>query len=541
MYNSVLFNPRCKLYKNIISSLLALALLSFFYGCSSIASKIKKERTITARSKSDKTILRYFPYGNLKLSRDSAFYSLSSPTDAFASRLFLVDHAKRSIDVQYYIYENDKTGLFFSYRLLEAADRGVKVRILIDDLSSTGLDRELRTISKHPNIELRLFNPNRLRSSFRNLGLLFNVDSLGKRMHNKSLTVDGSVSMVGGRNIGDVYFAADDGTLFFDYDVLAIGKIVPEISDQFDLYWNSKQAVEAKELLEGKFSKKEKRKRYKSFKHSIENFDKSSFGKAIINSDFYQKVYKKAIVFEKAEDAHLYYDYPEKVHSDEDDDRTHLSSRLRGDLKHVEKDIIIVSPYFIPSSDMMDSLKEIRARGVKVTIVTNSLASTDVFPVYSGYRWYIKGLLDIGVELYELKPHSFKDYTKSKKWLKANTTSLHTKMMAIDGYRLVVGSVNIDPRSSKLNTELLLVVDSKKMAKEMQEVLYNIISKENFYKLSWGAYPLEIEDDGTPSYGPIWNSVEGGKEKLYYSPPRSGYFRTLGTDVLSILPIEGYL
>ena len=525
------------MHKNIKLFLLSSLLSSFFYGCSTISPTSKQIHTLLDTSKKDSQILKYFPHKGINLSHDSAFYSLQDPKDAFASRLFLLDHAKRSIDVQYYIYENDNTGLFFSYRLLKAADRGVKIRILLDDLSSTSLDRELRIISEHKNIELKLFNPNKLRSTFRNLALLFNIDSLGKRMHNKSLIIDGNVAIVGGRNIGDVYFAADDDVLFFDYDVLSIGKIVPKIVHQFDTYWHSKQAIPAKEILEGRFTQKEKIKVEKKFQKKIENFTQNSFGEALKGSDFYQKVHKNGIKFNKAKYAHLYYDYPAKVDSDEEDKKTHISSQIKDDFKLVKRKVTIISPYFIPSADMLESLREMCARGVKVTIITNSLASTDVFPVYSGYRWYIKDLVDMGVNLYELKPQSFKKYTKSKKWLKTNRTSLHTKMIVIDSHRLIVGSANIDPRSSKLNTELLLVIDSQQMAKDMQDRLDSITTMDNFYKLSWGAYPLEEEDNGLASYGPIWND----SKKVYYSPPKSSYFRTLGTDLLSILPIEGYL
>ncbi|SFV58430.1 Cardiolipin synthetase [hydrothermal vent metagenome] len=525
------------MHKNIKLFILSIIVPLYFYGCGIITPKVQRENGIIESSERDSSILKYFSYRGINLSNSSAFYSLDDPKDAFASRLFLVDHAKKSIDIQYYIYENDKTGLFFSYRLLKAADRGVKIRILLDDLASSGLDREWRSLSEHKNIELRLFNPNRLRSSFRNLGLLFNIDSLGKRMHNKALIVDGSVAIVGGRNIGDVYFAADDDTLFFDYDILSIGKIVPEISAQFNLYWSSRQAVPAKRLLEGRFSKKEMRKKSKIFQNNIDTFTRSSFAKAVENSDFYQKVFNHGIKFSRADEARLYYDYPEKVATSEDDPRTHLSSRVKDAFDHIEKELTIISPYFIPGKAMIESFKNMRARGVKITVVTNSLASTDVFAVYSGYRWHIKSLLDIGVDLYELKPQTLKGRTRSKKWLKANRASLHTKMMVIDDYRLIVGSANIDPRSIKLNTELLLVIDSKKIAKRKQEILDDLINKENFYKLSWGAYPLEEEDQGMPIYGPIWMD----RDRLYYSPPNSSYFRTLGTDILSILPIEGYL
>lgn len=519
-------------------------IIVFGSGCSILSKqeiKLNREQIARVSPKSRAEILKYFNTPTKLLSKKSAFYSLSDPKDAFSARVFLVDHAKKSLDVQYYIYENDKTGLYFSYRLLEAANRGVKVRILIDDLSSTGLDKEWRSIAEHPNIELKLFNPNRLRSSFRNLALLLNIDSLGKRMHNKSLIADRSIAILGGRNIGDVYFAADKETLFFDYDILTVGRVVSDIQTQFEIYWNSKESVSSEKLLEGSFTSKDIKHNKKEFENSIISFKNSILGKSMKNSSFLKDIYNGGVELTVAEDAHLYYDYPEKVISSEDDIRTHLSSRISIDLKEVKKDLIVISPYFIPSKEMMQSFYDMRSRGVHITVVTNSLASTDVFPVYSGYRWYIKDLIEMGIELYELKPQSFKKYSNSKKWLKTNKTSLHTKMMVIDGYRFVVGSANIDPRSSKLNTELLLIIDSKKMANKKQIALKSIINMENFYRLSWGIHPLEPEDDNIPIYGIIWSSRENGKIKRYFSPPNSGYFRRLGTDLLSILPIEGYL
>ena len=521
---------------------IAIILLLLFSPCSEAASPPPpKQKSVTRLPKGKAALLKYFSNTDRKLGKASAFYSLGDPRDAFIARIFLIDHATTSLDVQYYIYEDDVIGNFFTHHLMMAAERGVKVRILLDDLITGGKDKKLAMITAHPNIELRLFNPNHFRKTFRNLALLFDVNSLGKRMHNKSLIADGAVAIIGGRNIGDVYYAADKETLFLDYDILAIGKVVPDIYHSFDLYWNSKEAVPSSQVIDDLFTLTEYNKELEARDKSFKAFKQSTIGKAMASSDFSQKIVEGKIKLTVVKRADLYYDYPEKVRSNEEDTRTHLSSRISYDLKHVERELIIISPYFIPSEEFMAKLKALRERGASVTVVTNSLASTDVFPVYSGYRWSIESLVQMGVHLYELKPQSFKKFTRSRKWLKGHRTSLHTKMMVIDRDRLVVGSANIDPRSDKLNTELVLVISSEKMAKEKLKVLKEIINEENFYRLSWGRDPSAYATDDISDYGPIWHTIENGKEKTYYSPPRSGFFRTLGTDLLSFLPIEGYL
>ncbi len=505
------------------------------------APNIAKQKSFTKLPKGKAPLLSYLDNTDQKLGNASAFYPLGMPTDAFVARIFLIDQAKTSLDVQYYIYKGDRTGRFFTYRLLKAADRGVKVRILIDDLITSGKDKDWAMLASHPNIELRLFNPNRLRTSFRNLALLFDINRLGKRMHNKALIADGAAAIIGGRNIGDAYYAADKEMLFTDYDILAIGKVVPDIYQHFDVFWNSKEAVPSKEVLGGEFNSAEYQQAIKRLQENTKAFRQSSIGKAMVRSDFARKVTQGKLQLTVAKRADFYYDYPEKVNTDEGDSRTHISAQISNDLKQVSSDLIIISPYFIPSKQMMARMKALREKEVEITVITNSLASTDVFAVYSGYRWYIKDLVQMGVKLYELKPKSFKKFFKKNKWTMRSQTSLHTKMMIIDEDRLAVGSANIDPRSEKLNTEILLVINSEKLTKAQRTKVLQAMSEENLYQLSWGEHPLSPEDDGVPTYGPIWHSIKEGKEKVYYSPPHSGYFRTLGTDILSFLPIEGYL
>jgi len=498
-----------------------------------------KQTNVTKLPKGKAPLLSYLKNTDQKLGDHSAFYPLSSPTDAFAARLFLIDHATTSLDVQYYIYKADTIGKIFSAHLIMAANRGVKIRILMDDLKTSGKDEQWQKLASHPNIELRLFNPNRLRTSFRNLALLFNVNSLGKRMHNKSLIADGSAAIIGGRNIGDVYFASSAKTLFLDYDILAIGKVVPDIYKSFDLYWNSNEAVPSEDVLDynddqSYLSSKE------ALKREIKIYEESLAGKAIVSSEFNRKIATKNLKLTVAKQTEFYYDHPSKVNTDERDTKTHISTQLNKELMQVKNNLTIISPYFIPSDKMMENLKIERARGVDVLIITNSLASTDVFPVYSGYQDYIKSLVEMGVRLYELKPNSFKKFLRRTKWANPNSLALHTKMILMDNDRLGVGSANIDPRSDKLNTELFMIIHSEKLTKEQKMTLDKVINLQNFYQLSWGKYPNDFDDDAT-RYGPIWHTLEEGKEKTYYAPPQVGFWKRLATDMISILPIKGFL
>ena len=500
---------------------------------------IPKHKSVTKLPKGKAPLLNHLSKTNKKLANYSAFYPLPQPTDAFAARLFLIDNATTSLDVQYYIYKDDRIGKVFTAHLLLAAQRGVKVRILIDDMITSGKDEEWEKLALHPNIELRLFNPNRLRASFRNIALLLDVNRLGRRMHNKALIADGSAAIIGGRNIGNVYFASSKETLFIDYDILAIGKIIPDIYKAFDIYWNSKESVPSKEIFLYNDPKS-----YLAAKKDLEDelkaFSKSSIGKAIIKSDFNQKITQKNLKLIVADRTDFYYDHPSKVNTDEKDDSTHISTQISEDLKHIQDDLIIISPYFIPSDKMMARFKALRNKGVKITVITNSLASTDVFLVYGGYKGSIKALVEMGITLYEIKPHFSKKFLRTKKWVTHQALALHTKMMIMDSNRMGIGSLNIDPRSNKLNTEIFMIVSCKTLAKAQRERLAKAISLENLYQLSWGKYPNDFDGDIT-RYGPIWKTMEEGQEKIYYAPPHTGFWKKLGTDISSLLPIKGYL
>ena len=472
----------------------------------------------------------------IPLNRGSSFYSLDDPFDAFAARLYLIDHATASIDVQYYIYKNDLTAAEFTYRLLQAAERGVKVRLLVDDLTTSGRDRDIAYLAAHPNIDIKLFNPNHFRTLFRNMAMLLDVNTLGKRMHNKTFTVDGYASILGGRNIGDEYFAANNDMQFVDYDILAVGKIVPKVYRSFDIYWNSPLAVSYEKLIKKHIEPEIYKKTIAHLTQLHRVFEKSRLASGVAHSTFMQDTRRGSIPLYGAQNAALYFDLPEKVVSDQNDDTTHLSKGLKGAIAQVHHELIVISPYFIPSPEMMKSFQKLRERNVTVIVVTNSLASTDVPLVYSGYRKYIKPLLEMGVELYELKPSAHRTGNQKKKKKSSDRFSLHSKILLVDTSRMLVGSANIDPRSDKLNTEVLMLIQGSPLIPHLKKGIKAVLNGHYFYRLT-----LQTSSRHSKRKSVVWTAREAGKEKHYRSIPKAGTGRRIGTDLFSLLPIEGYL
>ncbi len=279
---------------SFLKLIIGLSIILLLSACSqkTLQSPVPKQESVTQLPRGEAPLLKHLKKTNKPLADKSAFYPLIQPTDAFAARLFLIDNAITSLNVQYYIYEDDTIGKVFTAHLLMAAQRGVKVRILIDDMITSGKDAEWEKLTLHPNIKLRLFNPNILRTSFRNMALLMDVNRLGRRMHNKALIADGSAAIIGGRNIGNVYFASGTETLFIDYDILTIGKVIPEINKQFDIYWNSTEAVPSKEIFAYDDPKLRDTVK-KDFEEELKSFRKRPLGKAIKNSNFNQKIAQK--------------------------------------------------------------------------------------------------------------------------------------------------------------------------------------------------------------------------------------------------------
>jgi len=465
----------------------------------------------------------------VSLQKHTALYSLENGVDALSARLYLIDHATHTIDVQYYIYKDDLTANEFSYRLLKAAERGVKVRILIDDLDTTGKDKGVAMMASHPNIDIKLFNPNHFRSFFRTLALLLNNQKLGKRMHNKTFIVDGKAVIMGGRNIGDEYFEANTKIAFLDYDILALGNVVPQASTQFDLYWFSSLSVAYTDVITLRGNQTLYNKMMSRLHHLHHRFQQTPLAQKIQQTPFMHVTKQHPLLFYPSQEATLYYDLPHKVVSDPNDRSTHLSRSIEKAIDTAKKSLIVISPYFIPSSKMMENIRKLRQHHVSVTVITNSLASTDVPLVYSGYKSYIRPLLEMGVKLYELKPSPKKSPTPI-------SLSLHTKMILIDNHQLIVGSANLDPRSDKLNTEVLMLIKKSPLIPLLKKKIHTILNPDFFYQLT-----LIPRSPNSTLKRIVWKSIEEGKTRYYRLSPNTGIGKRIGVDLFSLLPIEGYL
>ena len=458
----------------------------------------------------------------------SGVHLLGNGRDAFAARVLLANAAQRSIDAQYYILRNDVTGGLFCEALWRAAERGVRVRLLLDDTNTKGLDAALATLDAHPNIEVRLFNPFAWRRA-RIAQMLTDFGRLNRRMHNKSFTVDSVASVVGGRNVGDEYFGAGEGTDLVDLDAVVTGAVVREVSSQFDAYWNSASAYPAASLIDA--SPATAAQVYDAWSRLRERPEAARYVEALRVTPLVEKLLTGDLRLEWAR-ASVVVDDPAKVVQPEERTELHLLPRLQQALGAPRREVVLVSPYFVPTEAGTVALAAMAARGVQVRILTNSLASTDVAPVHSGYARYREALLRGGVKLYELKPDrrvkSDDDAHDHDATSPGSNAGLHAKTFAVDRERIFVGSFNFDPRSARLNTEMGIVIESVPVTAQLLEVFERDIARI--------AFEVRIVDGAL-----VWVESTAAGEVRYSSEPGASLARRLGVEILSILPIEWLL
>jgi len=528
-----------------ISRVLLLFTTIFFSACAGKHIHTTEGTVVVKEYKEASDSLYYLAKDDIKAHYPlSGFYPLHDNLDAFTARVYLIKHAKRSLNLQYFIYAEDEISYAITQLLVEAADRGVKVKILIDDLLQKDADVALEALSQHPNIEIKLFNPTSARKFYGWLQLAFNLDTLGRRMHNKLLVADNSAAVIGGRNIENIYYAADKDNIFLDNDILAMGPLVAEASNEFETYWRSKISINIQEMTKNitkadyEILKKELFRSVKELRNNdyIEEANKRKFAQDI-------KAHKLTLLYGKA---NLYFDIPTKITSSENDTSTHLSRQIEPIFKGIKHSLKVINPYFIPNKKMMDALHKLRSRGVEISIVTNSLATNDGIPVYSAYSRYHRELLKMGVKLYELNPNSFKYIYKNQKYRRGSIprSSLHAKSMVIDDEIVVIGSMNLDPRSIKLNTEMLSVIYSKDLAHIESKVFDNIIKKENVFQVTLAPQPAQqcivtcVPQDDTKV---VWTTQEDGKVVKYYNDGNAGFWRRLLSNLSYYIPMDKYL
>lgn len=452
----------------------------------------------------------------------SGVYLLNDAHDAFVARAALIDSADHTLDIQYYIWHNDISGKLLFNLVHRAAERGVRVRLLLDDNNTNGLDDILLALDSHKNIEVRLFNPFVSRK-WRALGYLTDFPRLNRRMHNKSLTADNHATIVGGRNIGDEYFKVGDDTVFADLDILATGHVVRDVSEDFDRYWASNSAYPASSII--KKANIDKGFAELAYNDADKNEVLERYQKSVETSDLFNSMKNNKVNWFNVK-THLISDDPAKG-LNRDRHKIPILDRLFNALQKPEKSMYLVSPYFVPTKSGAQALGDLAKEGVNVTVLTNSLQATDVAAVHSGYAKYRKPLLQAGVELYELKPNHAVPTSHDRGLTGSSATSLHAKTFIVDEKRVFVGSFNLDPRSARLNTEMGVLIESPQIAELMRRTL--VMTTPDY------AYKVTLNRHNKLR----WQNPED--RKIYSKEPEAGFWKRFTAKVLSFLPIEGLL
>ena len=515
---------------NIISRLwvIWLSVLWLLSGCASLAPQVERidqyTPPVTGETALDRQIhevLQPFP-------GQAVAHVLYDGLDAFAARLAAADRATRSLDAQYYLFHGDVTGRLFAERLLSAAERGVPVRLLLDDMDMRGRDPALLSLDAHPNIDIRVFNPFANRK-FRFFEYLYRYGDVTRRMHNKAMIVDGIVAITGGRNIGDEYFDAGHRTHFRDMDVMIFGPVVREISREFDDYWNSAIAYPVTAFMTPEPDAIASKQRW---------FELHSFAKAQVGGPYLNRLAESAF-FRHLEEgtlplsmgsAEVYFDQPLKVRQPLDDHSTHLGPDLWPLFQASTRELLIFNPYFIPGEAGVELFADLVRRGSQVTVLTNSLASNDVIPVHGHYAKYRKPLLRAGVDLFELKVEDAAVQSGPAAG-SPSKARLHLKTFVFDREKTFIGSLNLDPRSILQNTEMGVVIKNPELA--------NKIAESALTQLPMIAYQVHLDDGGRI----YWQEFdpESGLRIRYDTEPDAGLFRRMFAALSRILPIENEL
>ena len=512
--------------------------------CGACAS-LPKTRTVTPSSAltdtADSTSLGHvLAQRMIELNAPSGINLIPRGPDAFLARLTLVDLAERSLDLQYYIWHDDTVGKLLIGAVLRAADRGVRVRLLIDDVGASPDDRTLLLLDAHPNIEVRLFNPIASRSA-RALWMITDFSRVNQRMHNKSITADNQLTIVGGRNIGDEYFEAGTAMNYADLDALAIGAAVTAVSARFDRYWNSPVVYGISELRHDTPAPGELERAAAGLRAFEEQQRQASYAQAMHDSRLSQEMRDGRVSFSPAR-IEVTADDPGKVEGAGKDPSHNLMPQLRPQFDSARDSVVLVSPYFVPRKGGVEFLRSLRARGIKVRVLTNGLASTDVVPVFGKYKKYRRELLEAGVELYEIDPAYDLDGPAGPLQTSddANATdanapraALHGKVLSFDCLQFFVGSMNLDPRSAFTNTEIGFLVDAPDVAGPLCEGLDKTFAS--------GAFRLELTTTSNGARHLEWVDTDQGREQRFTSEPRASRWQRFKAWVYGIMPIESLM
>ncbi len=494
--------------------LLIIGALVLLQGCASLPPPSAREQSEAMPAKAG-IELADLAAQSVPASSPTAFRPLPLSAWSMEARLTLVRHAKQSLDLQYYLLQNDITGHTLLRAVRDAALRGVRVRILVDDLYTDQSDRMLLALEAYPNIEVRIFNPFPSGRAFAWSRWAFSLADFARvnhRMHNKLLVADGAFAVAGGRNMADEYFFTSKGGNFVDFDLLVAGQAVPQLAAIFDRYWNSPRVYQLKQLEPDRAKPEVARADFEELSSDAKDAfptlasDKVDIlGFHSLGNDIASPPLKMM-----GGSIEVFSDDPEKVsgRSEQIEDSTTVTSRVIRAIAEAKSEVVAGSPYFVPGERGMKGLLAVRAKNVHVEILTNSLASNDEPFVTAAYAQYRVPLLKAGVELYETDSSQLRHDKLIGAALHASVGRSHSKLIVIDRHLTFVGSMNLDFRSSRLNTELGMLVESPELAQD-------VLKLKELVK-SVGSFRLRLTPDGEHVE---WVGTEDGKEKVYDDEP----------------------
>ena len=453
----------------------------------------------------------------------SGFAIIRKGRGAFTSRIAMAAVAEKTLDLQYYIWESDSTGRILAERLLQAADRGVRVRLLLDDINLKGRDAVVAAMDAHENIEIRLFNP------FSNRGIpalnfITDFNRVNHRMHNKMMVMDNSAAILGGRNIGNHYFGVDTHANFRDLDIMAAGPVVKDVSSVFDHFWNGEWSFPIAALVEEPQTEADLQAVREGLREKIagESYP-YPLDQDVAQLRSYLQSTRNALIWAPGS---VQWDDPAEI--GKEGHTSGMVDALSGRIKELENELLIESAYFVPMEKGVESLSALVDRGVRVRILTNSLLSNDVLAAHAGYAKRRKDLVRNGIELYELRPDA--GIEDQKLFSGTSKAALHTKAMVFDRNSLFIGSLNLDPRSGLLNTEIGLYVESPQLAAQVIEYMDEGVQPKNSYR-------LQLDADGNLE----WATETGGQPESYSKDPGASFWQRFVSGFIGILPVEGQL
>jgi putative cardiolipin synthase len=500
----------------------AFLVLAVAAGCAAHYAKYPRSPSSALQEYHSTTLGRLFDPPAAKHPGESGVVYMRYGSKALVARLALVDLAERSLDLQYFIWDADISGHLLADRVIRAADRGVRVRVLLDDVSVVGRDAAIARLSAHPNIEIRAFNP------FRNRGnrwsdFLTDASRVNRRSHNKLMVADNAIAIVGGRNIADIYFGVNGESNYRDLDTVAVGPVVRDASEIFDDFWNSVSAVPYAAFVKTPPTRAECDAAIAEMRAQMAN-ERLPYpiDEEVDTLKAEMEDVRASLIWAPVR---VLYDRPDKAQKP-----SHMIfSALDALVSNAQKEVLIENAYFVPRDHGVELVAALHARGVRVRVLTNSLASNDVVGVHSGYQKYRDDLLRNGVEIYELRPDSGVQQLRWSGLSKTSRSGLHAKAMVVDRRYVVVGSYNLDPRSADINTELALLVDSPAFAALVAEFFEDGVKPENSFRVT-------LEDGRLR-----WTTNDGGTVRVYTKEPETSWWRRFQADALGLLPIHSML